>query len=223
MPDPVRLNVGAGQSRIPGFVNVDISPRADISLDLGRDRLPFDDGAVELVFSYHTLEHVTDYLFALGEIHRVLRPGGKLLLGVPYVTLTEYNLVNPYHKHHFNEHSFSFFDPARLKGSAAENNPIRFARAFHRLHYMGLFNLVLPPLRGWCRRHLFNVVRKIDFGLVKVAPGADSPAIDPRRVRAMRKEFDDCLRARVPYDAGSRIAAPTGFGAARAWWHGRGF
>ena len=33
---------------------------------------------------------------------------------------------------------------------------------------------------------LFNVVRKIDFGLVKVAPGADSPAIDTRRGRASR-------------------------------------
>ena len=47
--EPLRLNVGAGQSRIPGFVNVDISPRADVSLDLGRDRLPFEDGAVDLV------------------------------------------------------------------------------------------------------------------------------------------------------------------------------
>ena len=56
-------------------------------------------------------------------------------MGVPYVTLTEFNLVNPYHLHNFNEHSFDFFDPDRLRGSAAEEHEISFKKAFHRFHY----------------------------------------------------------------------------------------
>ena len=119
----LRLNVGAGQTFIPGFTNIDISERAEIQVDLGRESLPFETSSVDMVFSYHTLEHIDDYLFALGEVHRVLRHGGRFLLGVPYVTLTEYNLVNPYHRQNFNEYSFDFFDPARLKGTAAEENP----------------------------------------------------------------------------------------------------
>ena len=64
----IRLNIGAGQTHIPGYINIDISSKADITLDLGTDKLPFEDDSVDVVFSYHTLEHVPDYLFALSEI-----------------------------------------------------------------------------------------------------------------------------------------------------------
>ncbi len=130
----VKLNIGAGLTYIPGFHNIDVSPNADIVIDLSKQPLPFEDGSVDLVFSYHCLEHVEDYLFALSEIYRVLKHGGVFLIGVPYVTLTEYNLVNPYHKHHFNEFSFDFFDAGRLKGSAIEKNDILFKKIYHRFH-----------------------------------------------------------------------------------------
>src|SRR4051794_35048583 len=94
-PAQIALNIGSSQTYIPGFTNIDISTKADISLDLSKDRLPFEDSSVDLIFSYHTLEHVPDYLFSLSEIHRVLKHRGRFLLGVPYVTLTEYNLINP--------------------------------------------------------------------------------------------------------------------------------
>ena len=72
-----KLNIGAGVSYLPGFTNIDVSPRADLQLDLNSDRLPFDDDSIELIFSYHCLEHLDNYLFALGEIHRVLQHQGR--------------------------------------------------------------------------------------------------------------------------------------------------
>jgi SAM-dependent methyltransferase len=42
-------------------------------------RLLFDDGFFDLVFSCQVLEHVSDYRSALGEMRRVLRPGGVSL------------------------------------------------------------------------------------------------------------------------------------------------
>ena len=72
----IRLNIGAGQTYILGYINIDVSSKADITLDLGIDKLPFEDDSVDFIFSYHTLEHVPDYLFALSEIHRVLKHGG---------------------------------------------------------------------------------------------------------------------------------------------------
>lgn len=36
----VGLNIGAGQTYIPGFINIDISGKADITLDLGKEKLP---------------------------------------------------------------------------------------------------------------------------------------------------------------------------------------
>ncbi|MBT8254011.1 MAG: class I SAM-dependent methyltransferase [Flavobacteriaceae bacterium] len=189
------INIGAGQTYIPGFINIDIDEKADITIDLSVDKLPFETSSVDLVFTYHTLEHIPNYLFALSEIHRVLRPGGILLVGVPYVSLTKYNLVNPYHLHNFNEHSFHFFDA--LKGSAVEKNPILFKKVFHRCHYMRIFNLIPYPLNRVCRNHFFNVVRKIDFGLVAIKDDHDSISIPKKK--ELKRLFKETANKRVPY------------------------
>jgi ubiquinone/menaquinone biosynthesis C-methylase UbiE len=44
------------------------------------DRLPLEDGAADLVFMSQVLHHVADRQSALCEIHRVLRPGGRLCI-----------------------------------------------------------------------------------------------------------------------------------------------
>jgi SAM-dependent methyltransferase len=203
-----KLNIGAGVTYIPGFRNIDISDRAEICLDLNTDPLPFSDNSVELIFSYHTLEHVQSYLKALAEIHRVLVHGGIFYLGVPYLTLTKYNLVNPYHHVHFNEYSFDFFDPKRMKGSAAEINPIMFKKIFHRFDYKSPFSRMPRSLQNICRRHLFNVVTKIDFGLVALKDaGLSIPAIDPKLHEAA---FDRILSQRVCYPENEHDEAATG-------------
>jgi len=46
-------------------------------------RLPFDDGMFELAVSNTVFEHVEDLGSALAEIHRVLRPGGRLVAFFP--------------------------------------------------------------------------------------------------------------------------------------------
>lgn len=189
----IKLNIGAGRTFIEGFKNIDISDQADISLNLSEEPLPFEDNSVDLIFSHHTLEHIPNYLFALSEIYRVLKHNGVFLVGVPYVTLTEYNLVNPYHLHHFNEHSFSFFDPSKLKGSAMEENQIIFEKVFHRFHYMGWFKHCPSFFRNWCRRHLFNVVKKIDFGLIAIKNHEERKSPDSSDMKAW---FDICLKSR---------------------------
>lgn len=194
----VKLNIGAGKSYIQGFINIDISPKADISLDLGKDKLPFEENSVDLIFSHHTLEHVPDYLFALTEIHRVLKHGGRFLVGLPYVTLTEYHLVNPYHLHNFNEFSFDFFDIDKLKGSAAEVTPLLFRKVFHNFNYLGFFKRLPPPIRSWCRRHLFNVVGSIDFGLVAIK--SPQLPLQNQDKRIFLQEFQECLDTRVFYE-----------------------
>jgi len=220
----VRLNIGAGHTYIPGFINIDISSKADITMDLGKEKLPFEDDSVDLIFSYHTLEHVPDYLFVLSEIHRVLKHGGCFLVGLPYVTLTEYHLVNPYHLHDFNEFSFDFFDTKRLKRSAAEENPILFSKVFHRFHYIGVFNLLPPPFRSWCRRHLLNVVRKTDYGLIAIKKADE--AVASYNKRAIMRQFDECLHSRTAYGKGSRVQNRTTTRRAlkriHSWWRGQG-
>ena len=42
------------------------------------------DASFDVVISHHSLEHAPDPLAALDELHRLLRPGARLLLAVPY-------------------------------------------------------------------------------------------------------------------------------------------
>jgi SAM-dependent methyltransferase len=75
----------------PNTVGVDINPR---TVELCRlrgveahlmtsDQLPFAAGAFESVLMDNVLEHLADPGPLLGEVHRVLTPSGRLLIGVP--------------------------------------------------------------------------------------------------------------------------------------------
>lgn len=196
-PHPLNLNIGAGLTHIPGFINIDSSERADLSIDLECEKLPFADSSVDVVFTYHTLEHISNYLFALGEIHRVLKHGGKLFVGVPYATLTKYHLINPYHLQNFNEYSFDFFDPNKLQGSAAESSAIHFEEIFSRIHYIGVFKHLPAVMKRWCRDHMLNVAQKIDFGLVAMKFSGDQHK-KPHAIE-MLNQFDTILASRIPY------------------------
>lgn len=45
---------------------------------------PFKDGTFDVIWCSEVLEHLFDPGFALREMHRVMAPGGKLLVTVPY-------------------------------------------------------------------------------------------------------------------------------------------
>jgi SAM-dependent methyltransferase len=47
--------------------------------------LPFDDAVFDMVMSLNTLEYVLDVEGVMRELVRVLRPGGRIVLGVPFL------------------------------------------------------------------------------------------------------------------------------------------
>jgi SAM-dependent methyltransferase len=53
------------------------------NLNIEKDPLPFQDGAVDVVIANQVLEHVKELFWIFHEITRVLPIGGKMILGVP--------------------------------------------------------------------------------------------------------------------------------------------
>ena len=60
------------------------APGADLRLVEPDGSLPLDHASVDLVWCSEVLEHVADTAYLLLEVRRVLRPGGRVLVTVPY-------------------------------------------------------------------------------------------------------------------------------------------
>ena len=84
--DVRKVQLGAGSSRLEGWLNTDIEPGGDglAYLDATK-RFPFEDGSVHFIFSEHVIEHLSyeDGKAMIGEAFRVLAPGGKMRVSTP--------------------------------------------------------------------------------------------------------------------------------------------
>jgi predicted SAM-dependent methyltransferase len=106
----VVVDLGCGKKKVAGAIGVDAKslPGVDIVHDIGKDPLPFKVGSVDVIYANMILEHVPDLLWTMGDIHRVLKPGGVLKAKVPYFnSLNAYS--DPTHKNFFTEKTFLYF------------------------------------------------------------------------------------------------------------------
>lgn len=81
-----KLNLGSGAFRKEGYINVDsdTSGNPDIVHNLDAFPYPFADNQFSLVEADHVLEHLRTPFQTMRELHRILQPGGKLIIRVPH-------------------------------------------------------------------------------------------------------------------------------------------
>lgn len=77
--DGVYVQLGPGHKHIRGWHNLDYP-----EWDAEKMPLPYDDGAIDGIASYHTLDHLSNPIAVLAEIQRVLVPGGWFVNIVPH-------------------------------------------------------------------------------------------------------------------------------------------
>lgn len=83
---PLRLHIG-GREVKEGWTLLNAQPGPDVDI-VGdfRDLSDFLDGSVAEIYASHVLEHLaysSEALPALTECHRILSPGGRLMVAVP--------------------------------------------------------------------------------------------------------------------------------------------
>ena len=104
------------------YITADIeSPLAKVKMDI--HDIPFPENTFDVTFCNHVMEHVDDDLKAMGELHRVLKPGGWGIIQVPFFppipdeTFEDASITDPKER----ERIFGQDDHVRLYGKDYPN------------------------------------------------------------------------------------------------------
>ena len=128
----MRLNLGCGPTKLPGWVNVDSSPASnpDELVDLEQIPWPWADNSAEEVLMSHVLEHLgrTTALFLdiIKELYRVCAPGAKDTIIVPHPR-HDFFLNDPTHVRAVTAESLAHFSQKvnrKWMSSGAANTPL---------------------------------------------------------------------------------------------------
>lgn len=109
----MKLNLGCGRDIRSGFINADRVSEfgADKVFDM-EDGLPFKDDYFDEILAYNCLEQISTprkFVEVMNELHRVLKPMGKMILRVPNVTdICAFQDIFDILK--FNKNSFDYMD-----------------------------------------------------------------------------------------------------------------
>ena len=104
------LDVGCGTAKTPGAVGIDFNPAtaADIVHDLNQYPWPLQDNAFDRIVCNHIVEHVTDLIRFMEEIHRVGRPGALVEIVTPHFS-SRFSYTDPTHLRHLSLFSLDYF------------------------------------------------------------------------------------------------------------------
>lgn len=115
----MKLNLGSGNIVKQGYVNVDVTqyPGVDQVVDLDKVPWPWEDNSVDEIYASDALEHFAplgrgagqlNIIAIMGEIHRVLKPGGLVELIIPS-TDGPGAFQDPTHVTYWNKNTFLYF------------------------------------------------------------------------------------------------------------------
>ena len=96
---PAFLHLGAGTNILRDWINTDYYPHKTNSLHLDITKtFPIPTGTVDKVLIEHVLEHFSqlEARHILGEIHRILKTDGLLILAVPHLGFIQKLISDPY-------------------------------------------------------------------------------------------------------------------------------
>lgn len=104
------LHIGSGSAVLQGAESIDILdlPGVDVVHDLDVFPWPYKDNEFDLVFGHNVFEHLTDQVKTMEEIWRILKPGGRVVITVPYFRSTD-AFTDTTHKHFFTSGSMNYF------------------------------------------------------------------------------------------------------------------
>jgi len=121
-----KLNLGCGNHKLPGFINIDISPKCkpDVVQDLMSFPWAFEDNSVEHIVAKDVLEHVgstpKDFIDVLKEMYRVSKNGAVWEVQFPHHRC-DIAYDDPTHVRILTQKTFKMFDRKNCEKNLESN------------------------------------------------------------------------------------------------------
>ncbi len=107
----MKLQIGCGNDKRKGYINLDGSKdvKPDILWNLEKTPLPFKTNQFNEILANHVLEHVTNFISLMHELHRISKNEGKIIIRTPfYSAWGQFN--DPTHVRYFTPYTFNYFN-----------------------------------------------------------------------------------------------------------------
>lgn len=144
---PIKLNLGCGNRKFEGWVNVDKFGEPDVQHDLEAFPWPWADSSVDEVRLIHVLEHLGRdpevFIGIMKELFRVCAPGAKVTIIVPHWRHDNFT-GDPTHVRVVNMQVMSLFDRGlceEWKRQGFANTPIAL---YHGVDFVCVQHQLVP-------------------------------------------------------------------------------
>lgn len=104
----MKLNLGCADILLPDFTNVDVGPPADTIADLSLP-WPWPTSSVSHVVAHDIIEHITDRIHFMNELHRVMEAGARVEIITPNASRGAGYWQDPTHKSGWCLNSFQYY------------------------------------------------------------------------------------------------------------------
>ncbi len=117
----LKLNLGCSDTRIAGFLNVDVVSPADVIADLSQP-WPWADSSVAEIIARDVFEHIADKRHSMNEAWRVLAPGGVLTIEVPSASRGDGGFCDPTHVSYWTTSDFEYYEKGNFARERFRNS-----------------------------------------------------------------------------------------------------
>ncbi|MDR3565871.1 MAG: methyltransferase domain-containing protein [Negativicutes bacterium] len=163
-----KLNLGCGESNMPGYLRVDINPNVnpDVLHDLNVYPYPFAENQFDEVWASHIIEHLNEPGKFLLEVYRITKPGGSIILKTPHYT-NVHSFSDFTHKWHLSTYSFEPGHIEYFSGMKFDRKvTIKLRGLLWKLLGFELFINNFEWFRRFWERHLAFIIRATDITVV---------------------------------------------------------
>jgi hypothetical protein len=108
-----KLNLGCGNDYREGYLNCDWTNKIKIDLIVNLENpklyLNFKENSIEEILAYHVLEHITNFIPLMHQLHKICIPGATIKIKTPfYSAWGQFN--DPTHVRFFTPYTFNYFE-----------------------------------------------------------------------------------------------------------------